>query len=108
MQRRNKMPTYCHICTNNECSFEWEDEYSIKADPPTLCPKCNQETAKRLIFGGSGRGIVELTGSDLAAHIKTDGARLRRKAYGSESMYANIVGESKFQQIQTEMDRYKR
>ena len=64
------MPTYLHICTDKECAHEWEDFYSITEDPPQCCPKCGKETAKRLVSGGSGKGIVELTGHELKAKIK--------------------------------------
>ena len=102
------MPTYLHECQNTNCSFEWEDDYSIKQDPPTTCPQCKQETAKRLISGGSGRGIVELSGQDLVNKVKADGQQLKRDAAKKESVYANLLGESKYQDLQTRMDHRRR
>jgi len=92
------MPSYEHICTNIECAFEWEEEYSIKEDPPKICPQCKQETAKRLISGGSGRGIVELYGQELKDKLRADGQALKRKVKTSEKLLANVVGEAKYEQ----------
>lgn len=100
------MPTYEHICT--ACQNEWEDFYSIKTDPPKVCPKCNQETAQRVISGGSGRGVVPLTGHDLADKLKGDAAKLQRDAAKDEKIYSNLMGESKYQQLQSQMDRRRR
>ena len=41
--------TYEYICEN--CKHTWETEQSIKAEPIKICPKCNEEKAKRLIAG---------------------------------------------------------
>ena len=101
------MPTYSHICTNEECKFEWEDEYSIKEAPPTICPRCKKETAKRMI-AYAAPGSVELYGQELAAKLKEDGAKMRKAVYSSEKLYANIIGESNYQNIQTQLDRNKR
>jgi len=91
------MPTYEHICTH--CSYEWEEFYSIKADPPTVCPKCKTEgKVKRLISGGSGKGIVTLTGHELNAKIKSDAKKLKRAAGKNEKMLANLVGEERYHQ----------
>lgn len=44
---------YEYCCTNPDCKHEWEDEHSIKEAAKTICPKCKQETAKRLISKSS-------------------------------------------------------
>ena len=97
------MPTYEHQCTS--CNHEWEAEYSIKKDPPTTCPSCHQETAKRLISGGSGRGAVELYGQDLVDKCKADAQKIKQEAYKDANKYASLLGEDRYQQIQTQMDR---
>lgn len=102
------MPTYDHVCTSEECKFEWEDFYSIKADPPKNCPQCNKETVQRLISGGCGRGIVELTGRDLVDKVKADAQVLKREAYANERTYSNIIGESRYQSLQQRLDKQKR
>jgi putative FmdB family regulatory protein len=99
------MPTYEHLCET--CKHEWEDMYSIKTDPPKVCPACNAETVKRLISLG-GRGVVELTGQDLVDKIKSDVKVLKKDAAASEKVYANLLGEDKYQSLQTRMDQSKR
>jgi putative FmdB family regulatory protein len=47
------MPTYEYTCTNEVCHHAWEAEQSIKEPALTECPICKQETAKRLIAGGT-------------------------------------------------------
>jgi putative FmdB family regulatory protein len=44
--------TYNYIC--EKCKSEWEEEQSIKDEPITNCPYCEENTAKRLIGGGTG------------------------------------------------------
>jgi putative FmdB family regulatory protein len=89
------MPTYEHVCL--ECNHEWEDDYSIKADPPTVCPSCKFEgKVKRLISGGSGKGKVELTGHEYKEKVMSDATALKREAYRNENVMANLVGESKY------------
>lgn len=95
------MTTYEHACL---CGYEWEAVYGMKEDPPTLCPSCNQEGGvKRLISGGSGRGIVRLTGHDLNAKIKSDVAKDRVRLQKDENFRANFVGE-KYHEQQLQKD----
>lgn len=85
---------YEHLCT--KCEQEFEDEYSIKQDPPTKCPLCGEEgSVKRLISGGSGRGIVELTGHELKAKLREDGQKLKQAAAKNENVLGSMVGESR-------------
>lgn len=98
------MPTYEHQCQSPECKHEWEDTYSIKLDPPKLCPKCNQETAKRVISLGS-KGVVELTGQDLIDKVKSDTKQLKKEIAKDANKYASLLGEDRYHQLQTQMDR---
>lgn len=98
------MPTYSHICTDETCSHEWEDVYSIKKDPPKICPRCNKETAQRTI-SLSSKGIVELHGQDFVDKTMEDGRKFKEEVYKSEKLYANILGEDRYQRIQTKLDR---
>jgi putative FmdB family regulatory protein len=100
------MPEYDHICTNTECNHEWTEEYSIKQDPPKNCPKCNQETVKRLI-SLTGKGVVELCGQDLVDKVKSDAKNLEKEAYVNEKLYANLLGEGKYHDIQRNLDKGK-
>lgn len=103
------MPSYEHICTDIECAHEWEDMYSIKAEPPKVCPKCNKETAQRVISGGDNRrGVVELTGHELVAKTKEDIQKLKKDMHGSEKIYSNMIGDSKYETIQKRIDAQKK
>jgi putative FmdB family regulatory protein len=101
------MPDYEHECQNPDCRHFWEDTYSIKQDPPKVCPKCNQETAKRLISLG-GRGVVELNGQELIDRVKSDVASMKKDMAKSDKVYANLLGEDKYHKIQTQLDQRKR
>lgn len=101
------MPEYEHQCTDEKCAHEWEAAYSIKADPPKVCPKCGQETAKRVISLGP-RGIVELGGQELIAKLKSDAKQIQREASKDAKKYANLIGEERYHQIQTQMDRRRK
>lgn len=44
--------TYDYECT--ACTTQFQEEQRISDPPITRCPKCCQDTARRLISGGSG------------------------------------------------------
>lgn len=101
------MPTYEFQC--QDCKHEWEDFLSIKAPDPEECPQCKVKgKTLRLISGGSGRGVVELTGQDLIDKVKSDVRDLKKDAAAKEKVYANLLGDDKYQQLQTRMDKQKR
>lgn len=89
------MPSYEHICENVDCKHEWEDFYSIVAAPPKNCPKCNQETAKRLISGGSGKGVMVLSDEEFKASLKGDVEKIKQRAVKNENYMANLIGEDR-------------
>lgn len=98
------MPTYEHFCGN--CQHEWEDIYSIKQNPPTICPSCNIDgKVRRLISGGSGKGIVEITGHELKDKLKKEGQELKRAALKDENLMANLVGEARYQKDKTGIEK---
>jgi putative FmdB family regulatory protein len=99
------MPTYEHRC--DTCKHEWEDTYSIKAEVPKNCPECNAESVVRLISLG-GKGVVELSGQELIDKIKGDANQLKKDAAKSDKVYANLLGDSKYHELQTKLDRRKR
>lgn len=103
------MPTYLYLC---EIHGEFEEEHSIKI---TLedCSKCKADglipqKLKPLISGGSGRGIVELYGNDLITKCKEDAQKLKKDMHKSANTYANMLGETRYNDLQTKMDRQKR
>lgn len=103
------MPTYEFLHQVPECNHEWELEQSIKANDPEECPKCQgKENIIRLISGGSGKGIVNLEGREYVEKVKQDAKNYAKEVYGSEKQYANVLGESNYNRIQSSMDRAKR
>lgn len=46
------MPTYDYKC--EECGYQFEKFHSITADPIKQCPKCEQQSVKKLISAGAG------------------------------------------------------
>lgn len=88
------MPTYPYEC--QECGHEFEEFHEITAEPLKTCPKCNKDSLKRMIYGGSGKGIVQLYGQDLKDKIYSDAKKIRAEAHKNENVMANLVGENKF------------
>ncbi len=101
------MPTYEHLC--EACNEEFEDDYSIVKDPPTTCPLCKVEgKVKRLISGGSGRGIVTLGHQEFKEKAVTDANNLRREIRSNENIRANIIGEDTYHQSELNKDAYRK
>ncbi|MBN2068230.1 MAG: zinc ribbon domain-containing protein [Opitutales bacterium] len=48
------MPTYDYQC--KQCGYTFETFQSMKDDALKVCPKCGQESLKRLI--GTGAGVI--------------------------------------------------
>lgn len=99
------MPTYEFQC--KECKHEWELFQSMSAPDPTECPECHKTDVLKLCSLGS-KGVVELTGQDLVDKVKSDTQQLKKDAAKSEKLYANMLGEDKYHNLQTRMDRAKR
>lgn len=100
------MPTYEFQC--EECKHEWEVYQSMSTPNPDECPSCKVTgKTKKLISLGS-RGIVELEGHDLVEKIKSDAQKEKAKAAKDEKVYANLLGEDRYQALQTKMDQQKR
>lgn len=96
---------YEHMCT--ACKKEFELEYKISDPVPTICPLCNVEgQVKRLISWSSGR--VELSGHELKEHFKNEQRKAREEVKHSESLRANIMGESAFNQYKLNQDKRSR
>ncbi len=104
------MPTYEHEC--NSCNGEFEDIYSIKADPPTLCPLCGVDGQVKRVISGDIAGRVLLSGTDLTNQMKKDRNKMKQKIKTDENVRANLIGESKYQEhvVNSERieDRYKK
>ena len=103
------MPTYEFQHQINECNHEWEVWQSMSAPNPTECPKCSgTENIIKLISGGSGKGRVELTGQDLVEKVKSDTQQLNKNIHNNEKLYANVLGEARYENLQRQFDRNKR
>lgn len=48
------MPTYDYVC--DACGYAFEEFHSMTAPALKTCPKCKEDTLRRLI--GSGAGII--------------------------------------------------
>jgi putative FmdB family regulatory protein len=102
------MPTYLYECPNHG-EFE---EYHSMSKMLDVCPKCQDaglepQKLKQLI-NCSSKGIVELTGTALTDKIKADVVTLKADAAKSEKVYANMLGEDKYQAMQVRLDQQKK
>lgn len=101
------MPTYEYECPTHG---EFEETHSIHTKLEH-CPQCKEagteQTVKRLISLG-GKGVVELSGQELINKIKGDVTQLKKDAAKSDKVYANLLGESKYHDLQTRLDRRNR
>lgn len=99
------MPTYLYKCPIHN---EFEEEHSIKIKLE-FCPKCSDEgkfdiKIERLINCVS-KGTVELYGQDLIDKCKEDAKNIKKEMYKSANVYANMLGDDKYHQLQTQLDR---
>src|SRR5271165_2038662 len=106
------MPSYEYL-HKTDCGETWEDWRSIVDCFPDgkniKCPKCGAaDNIELQVSGGSGKGHVELSGQEFKAKVKEDAKQFRKDVYANEKMYANIIGEGKYEGLQTKIDRHKR
>lgn len=102
------MPTYLYKCPTHG---EFEEEHSIRIKLE-FCPKCeaegNPEVKIERLINCVSRGVVELQGNELIEKLKSDAQQIKKDAAKSEKVYSNLLGESKYHDLQTRMDRRKR
>ncbi len=97
------MTTYEHLC--KACGYEWDEVYGMTVDPPTLCPECGVDgKVKRLVSGGSGKGIMRRSVGEIKANVASETRALKERARTDENFRANLVGEENYHQrvLQTE------
>lgn len=101
------MPSYDYLCEVANEEFEEFHSITIVLEDCPLCKKAGRSphAPKRLISGGSGRGIVELSGQELMQQIKSDSLKMKKDIFTSEKKLANIIGESTYHRNETERNR---
>lgn len=100
------MPSYLYFCEVNNEEFETEHSIKVVANECEVCKNKGLENhiPKRLIYG-STLGKMEYTGNELVEKTKEETAKFKKEVYSNPKQYANIIGEEKYHQIQTKMDR---
>ena len=101
------MPTYEYLCTVINEEFEDYHSNTFKLEECLLCKAAGRENhePKRLISGGGGRGIVQLTGKEYTDQLAVDGLKMRKEIYSSEKMLSNVVGPDLYEKNQRARDK---
>lgn len=96
---------YYHLCKS--CNHEWEESYSIKEDPPKICPQCKVEgLVQRLITGAPAVKMI-LSASEFKQSLKESKHKIQKEIGKNENFKANLAGEDKYQSFKSENDRIK-
>ena len=95
------MPEYDHECY--ECGYAWQDIYSVKQDPPTICPQCGGK-ARRVILGSPAVKVV-LSGREMKEHIKEERKKIKHQIATDENFRANITGEEPYNNTQNNVQK---
>jgi len=87
------MPTYEYVC--DQCGHTFDEMQSFKDEPLKVCPKCHQETLRRLFGTGAailfkGSGFYE---TDYRSESYKKGAKAEQE--GTKSNNTSSTGESK-------------
>jgi len=110
------MPTYEYLCSINKEDGGhgvFERFHSMRDDARVKeCPMCREEKnletpVERLISAG-GRGVVELVGGELVEKQSADAKQFSKDVHSSEKLYANVLGEAKYESLQRRMDKQRR
>ena len=93
------MPTYDYIC--DACAHEFEAFESIKADPQTVCPECEEPRLRRkigpgaaILFKGSGFYQTDYRSDSYKSAAKADKPPEAPKADSSSSTSSPTKTES--------------
>ncbi len=86
------MPTYEYRCEN--CGNEIEVLQSMKDAPLTKCPKCGEETLKKMISGGAGL-IFKGSGFYLTDYKNKTSTNSNTSSSGSAAKTPDTKTESK-------------
>jgi len=100
------MPEYLYLCEVSNEEFETEHSIKIELEECLVCKKKELPTHKpKRLIAGKTLGVVDYTGHELMQKTKEDAAKLKKEVYGSEKGYSSVIGEQRYHDIQTRMDR---
>jgi putative FmdB family regulatory protein len=88
-----------------ECGYKFDELIGTNEADPTICPECKAEAVKRI--PSIGHCKMELSGQDLVDYTKRDAQRIKQEAHKNENIYANLVGESKYNEVVKASDKAK-
>ena len=96
---------YLYLCEVNNKEFDVEHSIKIELEECPLCRDANlpDHKPKRLIAGPSA-GRIEYSGQELIDKVKEDAQKYKKEVYGNEYKYASIIGEAKYNELQTLLD----
>lgn len=77
------------MCKN--CDKEFELEYRITENPPTLCPLCGFDGKVERLIQLTAPGRCPLTGHDLKQQLISEGRSMARSK--DENFHASVAGE---------------
>lgn len=102
------MPTYLYECPSHG---EFEEFHSM-SKMLEVCPHCQKEGVEpqklKQLINCMSKGTVELLGQDLLDKCKADAQKIKGDAAKSEKVYANLLGDDKYQALQTRLDNQKK
>jgi putative FmdB family regulatory protein len=101
------MPTYEYECPVHGV-FEEMHSITIKLEHCAQCKEDGNEQEIKRLISLNGRGIVELVGQDLVDKVKSDTNKLKKDMYKSEKVYANLLGEDRYESMQKKIDKNKK
>lgn len=85
------MAFYDHFCS--ACEKEFELEYGMTVDPPTVCVLCGVEGKTKRLISYAAPGKVELSGRDWRDKIKSDAKALAKETIHNENLRASLIGK---------------
>ena len=102
------MPTYLYWCEKHN---EFEDFHSMSSIHKE-CPKCKEEGVEpgqfHQLINCTTKGSVELTGQEAVDKMRSDSKKLDKDIHSNEKLYASVLGEAKYEQMQKSMDRNRK
>ena len=85
------MPTYEYRC--DQCGHQFDELQSFKDEPLKVCPKCHQESLRRLF--GTGAAILFKGSGFYETDYRSEGYKKAAKAEQESTKNGSSGGESK-------------